>query len=390
MPEKKSSVGLGRLTYRLILTGLIILAAFNFGSFFYIYAVVNLPQKSDVRSFASILENATAKDLSLKMGGKDLVIKSSELKEWLEKYERSYSGEEDIRISSEKIYDYLKDLAVSISVEPVNANLVFDGYKASTFRPAVEGIRLDIGKSALAIITALENNGNEAELTVIKVPPTITLEKINDLGIETLVASGESNFAGSSQARTHNLRLGASKFNGLIVKPGEEFSFNDVLGKVDETGGYLAELVIKNGELIPEYGGGLCQVSTTMFRAAINAGLPILERRPHSFPVKYYNPQGFDATIYPGVVDLKFRNDTPAHLLIQTKISGTKLIFEIYGSNDGRVVALDGPHQYDQKPNGSMKAYFVRKMVLNDGTETEERFDSNYKPPMPLAKNPLE
>ena len=135
MPEKKSSVGLGRLTYRLTLTGLIVLVAFNFGSFFYIYAVANLAQKADVRSFASILENATAKDLSLKMEGKNLVIKSSELKEWLEKYERSYSGAEDIRISSEKLRDYLKDLALSINVEPVNANLVFDGDKASAFRP---------------------------------------------------------------------------------------------------------------------------------------------------------------------------------------------------------------------------------------------------------------
>lgn len=378
------------LIYRLVLTGLIVLAAFNFGSLFYIYAVANLAQKSNVRSFASTLENATAKDLSLKIEGDDLVIKSGELKKWLERYERSYSGKEDLRISSEKVYDYLKDLAVSINVEPVNANLVFDEGKASTFRSAVEGLRLDIDKSALAIIASLENNRSEVELTVTKIPPIITLEKINDLGIETLLAKGESNFAGSSQARIHNLRLGASKYNGLVIKSGEEFSFNDILGKVDETGGYLAELVIKSGELIPEFGGGLCQVSTTMFRAAINAGLPILERRPHSFPVKYYNPQGFDATIYPGVVDLRFRNDTPAHLLVQTKISGTKLIFEIYGSNDGRVVAMDGPYQYDQKANGAMKAYFVRKITSADGADKEERFDSNYKPPMPLARNPLE
>lgn len=379
-----------RLIYRVTITGILVLAAFNFGSFFYIYVMTNLPQKADVRSFASILENATVKDLSLKMDDKNLALKSSELKEWLEKYERSYSGKEDIRISSEKIYDYLKDLAVSISLEPINANLVFDGDKVSAFSPAVEGIRLDIDKSALAIITALENNGDEVELTVIKVPPTITLEKINDLGIEALIARGESNFAGSSQARTHNLRLGASKYNGLVIKPGEEFSFNDILGKVDETGGYLAELVIKNGELIPEYGGGLCQVSTTMFRAAINAGLPILERRPHSFPVKYYNPQGFDATIYPGVVDLKFKNDTPAHILIQTKIVGTKIIFELYGSDDGRVVAMDGPYQYDQKTNGSMKAYFTRTITEPDGDEKEERFDSKYNAPAPLARNPLE
>lgn len=381
---------MGKLIYRSVLTGLIVLAAFNFGSLFYIYTVANLVQKADVRSFASILESATTKDLLLKMDGKDLAVKSGELKEWLERYRRSYSGEEDLRISSEKVYDYLKDLAVSINVEPVNANLVFDSGKASTFRPAVEGLRLDINKSALAIIRSLENNEGEVELTVIKVPPTITLERINDLGIITLLAKGESNFAGSSSARTHNLRLGASKYNGLIIKPGEKFSFNDALGEVDETGGYLAELVIKNGGLIPEYGGGLCQVSTTLFRVAINAGLPILERRPHSFPVKYYNPQGFDATIYPGVVDLRFTNDTPAHLLIQTKVSGTKLIFEIYGSDDGRVVTMDGPYQYDQKANGAMKAYFTRTTIEPDGDKKEERFDSNYKPPMPLARNPLE
>lgn len=397
---------MGKLIFELILTGVIVQAAFYFGSFFYTHTTANLSQKAEqkaeVRSFASILENATTKDLSLKLEDKKLVIKSVELKEWLEKYERAYSGKEDLRMSSEKIYDYLKELAVSVNVEPVNADIVFDGGRVSVFTPAVEGVLLDLDKSASAIIASLETNGEEVELTVTKIPPSVTLEKINNMGIETLVARGESNFAGSPSNRIHNIRLGASKYNGLIIKPGEEFSFNNVLGKVDETSGYLPELVIKSGKLIKEYGGGLCQVSTTMFRAVINAGLPILERRPHSFSVKYYNPQGFDAAIYPGTVDLRFRNDTSAHLLIQTKVSGTKLIYEIYGSDDGRIVTMDGPYQYDQKANGAMKAYFIRKITLADGTETEERFNSNYNPPVlvrntgsitpdtTLGRNPLE
>lgn len=381
---------MGKLIYRLVLTGLIVLAAFNFGSLFYIYAVINLPQKADVRSFASVLESATDKDLALKVGGQEMVIKSAEMKGWLEKYQRTYSESEDARISPEKLYDYLKALAVATAVEPVNANIQFEGDKATTFRPPVEGVRLKIDESALNIIRALKNNSGTAELVVERIPPTVTLEKINDLGISTLLAKGESNFVGSTQARIHNLRLGASKYNGLIIKPGEEFSFNDVLGEVDETGGYLPELVIKSGLLIPEYGGGICQVSTTLFRAAINAGLPITERRAHSFPVRYYNPQGFDATIYPGIVDLKFKNDTSAHILIQSKISGTKITFEIYGSDDGRVVAVDGPQQYDQKPSGAMKTYFIRKITSADGTEKEERFQSNYNAPAPLARNPLE
>jgi len=392
MPEQGGviSIGFGKIIYRLILTGLIILSAFNFGSFFYIYAVVNFPQKADVKSFSSILENSSAKDLTLKIQDKEVVLKSESIKDMLEKYKREYSGQEDIRISSDKLYDYLKTLALSINIEPVNANMQFEGDRAAVFRPAVEGVRLNIDESAAIIIKALRDNQTTAELPVEKISPTVTLEKINDLGIKTLLAKGESNFAGSSIARIYNIRLGASKLNGVIIKPGEEFSFNNTLGAIDERSGFESELVIKNGALIPEFGGGLCQVSTTMFRAAIFAGLPIAERRPHSFPVRYYNPQGFDATVYPGIVDLKFINDTPAYLLVQTKISGTKLFFEIYGSDDGRKIALDGPHQYDQQPNGAMKAYFVRKIVLGDGIEKEERFNSDYKPPMPLAKNPLE
>lgn len=388
--EQPGSKSLGRLAYRLTLTGLIVLAAFNFGSLFYIYAVANLPQKAEVKNSTSALESATDKDLVLKAGSQEITIKSAELKGWLEKYQRTYSESEDSRISPEKLYDYLKDLAVATNIEPVNANIQFEGSKATTFRAAVEGSRLDIERSALAIIKSLGNNEGSVELPVAKVPPTITLEKINDLGIRTLLAKGESDFAGSTAARIHNIRVGAAKYNGFIIKPGEEFSFNDVLGEVDEVSGYQPELVIKNGTLIPEYGGGICQVSTTLFRAAINSGLPITERRAHSFAVKYYNPQGFDATIYPGVVDLKFKNDTSAHLLIQSKISGTKLTFEIYGSDDGRIVAVDGPQHYDQKPSGAMKAYFIRTITLADGTEKEERFQSNYNAPAPLARNPLE
>ena len=163
-----------------------------------------------------------------------------------------------------------------------------------------------------------------------------------------------------------------------------------MLGEVNEQNGFESELVIKSGKLVRESGGGLCQVSTTLFRSAVMAGLPITERRPHSFPVRYYNPQGYDATIYPGVVDLKFKNDTSNHILIQSRVEGVKLIFDIYGPDDGRKVVMEGPFQYDQKANGAMKAYFVRKTTLADGIVKEERFDSNYGAPVPLEKNPLE
>src|SRR4029077_4231542 len=122
--------------------------------------------------------------------------------------------------------------------------------------------------------------------------------------------------------RIHNITVGAAKFNGLIIKPGEEFSLKHSLVDVDDKHGFLPELVIKPEGVTPEFGGGLCQVSSTSFRAAMNAGFPITARRNHSFAVRYYAPQGTDATIYPGSSDLRFVNNLSSHALIETRIVG--------------------------------------------------------------------
>jgi len=378
------------LIYRLTMTGIIILIGFNFGSWFYLYSTSAFSPKVPLKNFASILNASVQNDLELIINDSKLVLKSSDLKDWIEPYTRAYSGEQDLRMSSQ-FNDFLIRLAVANNIEPVDAKFEFGSNgKAAIFSQSIQGKRLDIIKSTTDIVNALKENKSSVQLIVATIEPEITLEKINNLGIETLLAKGESDFHGSSNARVVNIKTGSSKFNGVIVKPGEEFSFNDSLGEVDGKNGYQPELVIKNGQLIPEYGGGLCQVSTTMFRAAIWAGLPITERRPHSFSVKYYAPQGFDATIYPGVSDLKFVNNTEKHILIQTKINGTKLTVEFYGSGDGRNVTLDGPHQYDEKASGAMRAYFVRKISFPNGETKEERFNSNYQPPFAQARNPLE
>lgn len=378
------------LIYRLTMTGIIILIGFNFGSWFYLYSVSKFNPKTPLRTFASILNSSIQKDLELNIGNNKIAVKSSELKSWTEPYTRAYSGKEDVRFSS-KFNDFLIHLAVTTNIEPVDAKFEFgEDSKVAVFRQAIQGKKFNISKSATEIINALKENKSSVRLVIDAVEPDITLDKVNDLGIKSLLAVGESDFSGSHNARIHNIKVGTTKFNGSIIKPGEEFSFNNILGEVDEKTGYLPELVIKGGKTIPEFGGGLCQLSTTVFRAAILAGLPILERRPHSFPVKYYNPQGFDATIYPGVSDLKFINDTKGHILLQTKVEGTKLFVEFYGTSDGRQVSMDGPHQYDQKTNGAMKAYFVRTITRTNGDKKDDRFDSNYKPPFAQARNPLE
>lgn len=375
---------------RLSLAGVIVLGGFHLGSVFYVSSIAGESEKVAVKSLAEQVDTLSAKGLNVYVQGEKLTISAEMVKSWLELYVRDYSNKEDVRVSPEKVEEYLVSIAPSVNIQPINAKFILVDSKAEEFIPSEYGRSLDIDASKKLVIDAITSGAKEVNLTVNLVEPAITLERVNELGITTLIGRGESDFKGSPSSRTHNIRVGSAKFNGTILKPGETFSFNSILGEVDESSGYQSELVIKRGKLIYEYGGGLCQVSTTVFRSAIMAGLPILERRPHSFPVRYYDPQGFDATIYPGVSDLKFKNDTSNHILIQSRITGTKLIFDIYGPASERRVAIEGPFQYDQKKNGSMKAYFIRKIALPDGSVKEERFDSNYGSPAPLERNPLE
>jgi vancomycin resistance protein YoaR len=345
-----------------------------------------------LKKFEPQIGQASQKDMRIQAGKEVLIIKSSEIQKWIEPYIRTYSGEQDLRISSAKVAEYLESIASQFNTKPTNARLIFKDNRAEVFIPHTTGKNLDIDMSASLINSTIIHGGSSVSLAFEETAPDITLDTINNLGIKTLLGRGESDYGKSSAARISNIKVGLTKFNGAILKPGEEFSFNKLLGEVDEQNGYQAELVIKSGQLVKEFGGGLCQVATTVFRSAIMTGLPIVERKPHSFPVHYYDPQGFDATIYPGVVDLRFTNNTGNHILIQARLAGSRLSVEIYGSDDGRKVTMDGPVHYDQKANGAMKAYFTRTISYLDRPELKERFSSVYNPPppSPLERNPLE
>lgn len=306
-----------------------------------------------------------------------------------------------IRADKEKIKDYFMSLIPQINRAPVNAQLEFKNGKVDVFSLDQDGISLQMEKSEKEIEKNVfipdnyeDNSEKEIEIRLIteSIKPEITIESIDNMGITALLATGESNFSGSPKNRKHNIAVGAGKFQGILIGPGDEFSFVEVLGNVGPKEGYLPELVIKNGATTPEYGGGLCQVSTTAFRAAVNAGLEITERKNHAYPVKYYSPQGTDATIYPPHPDLRFRNNTAAYILIQTRVEGNNLYFDFYGSDDGRKVELVGPVVYDKKSDGSMKAVWTQKVFNKDGNlQFEKKFYSVYKSPALYPhKNPLE
>jgi vancomycin resistance protein YoaR len=203
--------------------------------------------------------------------------------------------------------------------------------------------------------------------------------------------------------RRHNIKVGAEALHGLLIKPGEEFSLLKALGEIDASNGYLPELVIKENKTVPEYGGGLCQIGTTVFRATFNSGLPVTARRNHSYRVTYYEPAGTDATIYDPAPDYKFVNDTGHYILIQARLDKDDLTFDFWGTKDGREINYTQPTIYNivkpaptkmiettDLPEGKKKctesahagadAYFDYKVTYSNGEVKNQRFTSHYVP----------
>jgi len=186
-------------------------------------------------------------------------------------------------------------------------------------------------------------------LLVKKTRPTVKTENLGDLKVDDLIGVGISDFTYSSYNRINNISVGLARFNGVVIKQGEEFDYGKVLGQVSSGAGYRMELVIKEGKVVPELGGGLCQVSTTMYRAALSAGLPITQRINHSYYVFHYDPPGTDATVYPPRKNLKFVNDTPGDILVQAFTDGKLAYYNFYGISDGRQVEFAGPEKFNYR-----------------------------------------
>jgi len=258
-----------------------------------------------------------------------------------------------------------------------------------------------------SIEMAIENKIRNVTIPVVTIKPKITVdEAAKKLGITERLSVGHTSYYGSPTNRVINIKAGKERFNGVVVKPDEIFSFNKTLGEVTAETGYKMELVIKPEGTIPEYGGGICQVSTTAYRAAIFAGVPIVERHQHTYAVTYYSQilgHGLDATIYLGGADLKFKNDTGNSILIQSYVDKDyELYFVFYGTKDGRSVRMEGPMISNQhgagptvteetqelkkgqtkvaeKAHGGFDALWYRYVTTKTGEVIKEAIVSKYK-----------
>lgn len=310
-----------------------------------------------------------------------------------------------IRFNRDKVIAFLQGISDTINIEPVEAKFELIDSRVTKFQASKNGRKINYELTYTKINREFFYFGNSTvEIIVDSLPPAVSTEDINNLGIKEQIGTGITSFAGSPRNRRLNIANGAKLLNGLLIKPNEEFSLLQALKPFDSTNGFLPELVIKGDRTIPEYGGGLCQIATTLFRAILNTGLPITERKNHSYRVSYYEPPaGIDATIYEPSPDFKFINDTPGHILLIAEIDKDNLIFKLYGTSDGRKAEIvpEKPKIYNitspgepryietdeippgekklvEKPHNGADTEFDYVVTYSNGTVKQVTYKSHY------------
>ncbi len=331
-------------------------------------------------------------------------------------FNKKFNLEVGPNYDKQKINELLLNFEESYNKPAKNALFKFENNRVIAFQKEIYGEKIQTN----LFINQLEKNFYELKnkktypkniylnLQTSLIEPEFSLAKINNYGIEELIGVGQSDFSHSIPERIHNIKLASSKLNGIIIAKNKVFSFNENIGDISYLTGYKPAYIIKDGKTILGDGGGVCQVSTTLFRAALKAGLKIIERHPHAYRVSYYendSPPGFDASVYSPTVDLKIKNTTPASILIQTEIdeANNLLYFKLYGKKDSRIVEISKPIIWDvfppleplyqddptlkkgivkqiDFPSWSAKVKFKYKVTLNNNNLEDEEIFSYYKP----------
>lgn len=261
-----------------------------------------------------------------------------------------------VGLDEKELRKSLADLKIVVDRQPRDARFEFNDStgQIESISSSTVGREVDVEASIDAINAALQRGEHSVNLVVAEQQPSVSDQAIGtDLGIVELVATQTTYFYGSSEARIQNIVTAASQYHGLLIAPGETFSMGSVLGDVSLENGYAEALIIYGGRTIKGVGGGVCQVSTTLFRTVFFAGFPVVERYSHAYRVPYYEMDasghvdtqfaGMDATVYFPLVDFKFQNDTPHWMLMETyvNVGARTLTWKIYSTSDGRSVTWE-------------------------------------------------
>ena len=370
------------------------------------------PRVLDVTEQAALAGRILSQPLTLTAEDSGPWVIEPEVLAGMLRFELVSGGGYAIRLDPASLVAFIEPLAPDLERDPQNARFIFndDTGQLDLLQEAVIGRTLDLAASIQAIQQATATGQHEIPLVFLLEPPAVGSEATAaDLGISEAVSVVSTYFAGSSPERIRNIATASAAFHGLLIAPGQTLSMAEVLGDISLDKGYAEALIIYGDRTIKGVGGGVCQVSTTLFRTALYGGFEILERHPHAYRVGYYEQgrgspgPGFDATVFVPLVDFKFTNDTPYWLLSETYVVGTQLLWKFYSTSDGRQVQVSGAQVsgvieapkplYKENPDlpegrieqvdfeaDGMDVVFTRTVTLGGQTLHHDTFKTHYLP----------
>ena len=312
-------------------------------------------------------------------------------------------------LDQDAIRQFLDEIAGDVRVLPRNAHFRFVEDHLEITDEGAPGVELQVDRGIAQINEAVLSDQREVLLSVDVTQPKINPDTVDELGIRGVVGVGHSYFGGSAAYRLHNIVTAARILDGTLIPPGETFSFIGSVGAIDESDGFVTGYSIVGGRTVLSVGGGVCQVSTTVYRAAFWAGLPITERHAHNFRISWYTvdaPLGMDATIFTETgTDLRFLNNTSGYMILQFEVltETGDLYAYLYGTPPDYEVVLDGPYFsnwtpaptdpiYVDNPNlpagylrqtdyaqGGVDSTIYRIILINGEEVSRDTFFSNYQ-----------
>ncbi len=372
-------------------------------------ADLGLSQKSAERLLKSDLVLTAPKSVTDTTPSKVLVIQKQELARMIEWGIRRAGGKVvwTASLNRGRISEKLTKVADGLKSKPVDARLDFDEkeQKVVVLSPSIPGREMDVQATVDKVLKSIDQGTFTVPVVFRTIKPEVDEHDIPEMGIKEVVGEATTYFKGSRPGRVQNIVVSASKFKGLVIPPGGIFSFNKHIGPIDKEHGFVESLIIKGNRTAVGIGGGVCQVSTTIFQAAFWAGLPIIERWAHGYIVSWYGKPGLDATIYTPNVDLKFKNNTGHYLLIKPIVNVKKgfITVKLYGTKPGWEVKLverkvenvqpPPPPIYEENPklpSGTIKQVewpikgekvtVIREVYQNGDLIAHDEFVSNYVP----------
>ncbi|MDD8002221.1 vancomycin resistance protein [Bacillus thuringiensis serovar pingluonsis] len=334
--------------------------------------ITELDQKSLTYIFQNDKQTYTWKDLGINYKEKDIIDKIFKEQEGnaINRYKMRKQAENgelkrDYKLTPQlntTAYEsFMKDKYNETLKNPVNAELSIEGTTVNISQ-SQNGEKIDKGKLTDLTKQAITSGTSDITLPVTLLKPERSTEDIQKMGIKEVIAEYSTPMAGRNGNQSFNVNKSANTLSGVIVAPDETFSFNGRVGVTDAAHGYKSAAVYSQGKVIQSAGGGVCQVSSTLYSAALRADLGIVSRSNHSMPVNYL-PLGQDAAVADYGPDLKFKNNTGNHIYIQAFSNGGSITTRIFGTNTGKNVEVSS--QVISRTNDKITAVTYKKVTQN-------------------------